>query len=45
MRRSTRSLTLVLESSGRPHKILDFSPYGYDERQFCSPGFNWASAA
>ncbi len=20
--------------------ILDFSPYGYDERQFCSPGFN-----
>ena len=24
----------------RPHRILDFSPYGYDERQFCSPGFN-----
>ncbi|SHF43108.1 aminopeptidase-like domain-containing protein [Mariniphaga anaerophila] len=21
-------------------KLLDFSPYGYDERQFCSPGFN-----
>ncbi len=21
-------------------RILDFSPYGYDERQFCSPGFN-----
>ena len=21
-------------------KMLDFSPYGYDERQFCSPGFN-----
>jgi aminopeptidase-like protein len=21
-------------------KILDFSPYGYDERQYCSPGFN-----
>lgn len=21
-------------------KILNFSPYGYDERQFCSPGFN-----
>jgi len=20
--------------------VLDFSPYGYDERQFCSPGFN-----
>ncbi|MCF6422990.1 DUF4910 domain-containing protein [Amycolatopsis tucumanensis] len=24
----------------RPHRILDFSPYGYDERQFCSPGFD-----
>ncbi|WP_336209668.1 DUF4910 domain-containing protein [Nonomuraea sp. LPB2021202275-12-8] len=24
----------------RPHTILDFSPYGYDERQFCSPGFD-----
>jgi aminopeptidase-like protein len=23
-------------------QILDFSPYGYDERQFCSPGFNLA---
>lgn len=26
----------------RNAKILDFSPYGYDERQFCSPGFNLA---
>ncbi|HEX4812920.1 MAG TPA: DUF4910 domain-containing protein [Nonomuraea sp.] len=24
----------------RPHTLLDFSPYGYDERQFCSPGFD-----
>ncbi|MFB9929464.1 DUF4910 domain-containing protein [Amycolatopsis halotolerans] len=24
----------------KPHEIRDFSPYGYDERQFCSPGFN-----
>jgi aminopeptidase-like protein len=21
-------------------KIIDFEPYGYDERQFCSPGFD-----
>jgi aminopeptidase-like protein len=30
----------VLARSGRPHRVVDFSPYGYDERQFCSPGFN-----
>ncbi|MCK2214713.1 DUF4910 domain-containing protein [Actinomadura sp. ATCC 31491] len=33
-----RAVTHVLR--GRPHEVLDFSPYGYDERQFCSPGFN-----
>ncbi|MEV0228357.1 DUF4910 domain-containing protein [Nonomuraea sp. NPDC050786] len=33
-----RAVEHVLE--GRPHRVLDFSPYGYDERQFCSPGFN-----
>ena len=21
-------------------RVVEFSPYGYDERQFCSPGFN-----
>ncbi len=26
--------------NNRGSKILEFSPYGYDERQFCSPGFN-----
>jgi aminopeptidase-like protein len=23
-----------------PDQIMDFHPYGYDERQFCSPGFD-----
>ncbi|MEU6641088.1 DUF4910 domain-containing protein [Saccharomonospora sp. NPDC046836] len=35
-----RVMRYVLEESGREHSIVDFSPYGYDERQFCSPGFN-----
>jgi len=30
----------VLRHSGSSYDIVDFSPYGYDERQFCSPGFN-----
>ncbi|MEQ1826351.1 MAG: DUF4910 domain-containing protein [Pirellula sp.] len=30
----------VLRNRDQPHAIHDFSPYGYDERQFCSPGFN-----
>ena len=30
----------VLKHSGDGYEILDFSPYGYDERQYCSPGFN-----
>jgi aminopeptidase-like protein len=30
----------VLMSSGHDYKIIDFFPYGYDERQYCSPGFN-----
>jgi aminopeptidase-like protein len=33
-------LSYVLQRSGTPHEIVEFSPYGYDERQFCSPGFN-----
>jgi aminopeptidase-like protein len=32
----------VLRHSGQPHEIIEFSPYGYDERQYCSPGFNLA---
>lgn len=30
----------VLNHSGENFEILEFSPYGYDERQYCSPGFN-----
>ena len=30
----------VVEQVGRPGRIIPFSPYGYDERQLCSPGFN-----
>jgi aminopeptidase-like protein len=30
----------VLTSRDVPHAVINYSPYGYDERQFCSPGFN-----
>jgi aminopeptidase-like protein len=30
----------VLKHRDPKVRILEFSPYGYDERQFCSPGFN-----
>jgi aminopeptidase-like protein len=32
----------VLRQFGPNVKVLDFSPYGYDERQYCSAGFNLA---
>jgi aminopeptidase-like protein len=35
-----RAVAHVLQHSGAPYEILDFSPYGYDERQYCSPGFD-----
>ena len=35
-----RAMTHVLRASSIPPNILDFSPYGYDERQYCSPGFD-----
>jgi len=35
-----RAMAHVLRHSGETHAIVDFSPYGYDERQYCSPGFN-----
>jgi aminopeptidase-like protein len=30
----------VLKQSGKNFKLVDFSPRGSDERQYCSPGFN-----
>jgi aminopeptidase-like protein len=35
-----RAVLKVLKDAGNPYEVFDFSPYGYDERQFCSPGFN-----
>ena len=35
-----RAMAHVLGHSGPAPAILDFWPYGYDERQYCSPGFN-----
>jgi aminopeptidase-like protein len=35
-----RSLIYILQADGHGNRILPFSPTGYDERQFCSPGFN-----
>jgi aminopeptidase-like protein len=35
-----RAAAHVLSHLAKGAELLDFSPYGYDERQFCSPGFN-----
>ena len=35
-----RAMIHALAHSGLSPVIEDFSPYGYDERQYCSPGFN-----
>ncbi|MEW2448492.1 DUF4910 domain-containing protein [Streptomyces parvulus] len=35
-----RVMRHVLSASERPHRITEFTPYGYDERQYCSPGFD-----
>jgi aminopeptidase-like protein len=35
-----RIVAYVLSQSGVQHSINPFIPYGYDERQYCSPGFN-----
>ncbi|WP_394752413.1 DUF4910 domain-containing protein [Crenothrix sp.] len=35
-----RAVAHVLKHCGQTYDIIDFYPYGYDERQYCSPGFN-----
>ncbi len=34
-----RAAAHVLAASGLPHQLIDFFPFGYDERQYNSPGF------
>jgi aminopeptidase-like protein len=35
-----RAMAHVLKHASAAPAILEFFPYGYDERQFCSPGFD-----
>jgi aminopeptidase-like protein len=36
-----RAVEHVLDTEpGEGHRVIDFSPWGYDERQFCSPGYD-----
>jgi aminopeptidase-like protein len=35
-----RVMAHALRASGLPHQVIDYFPYGYDERQFNSPGFD-----
>ncbi len=35
-----RAAAHILAQCREPSAVLEFSPYGYDERQYCSPGFN-----
>ena len=34
------AMEAVLRDSGAPHRLLPWEPWGGDERQFCSPGFD-----
>ncbi len=38
--RIDRIVEQVLSKRDTQYNIINFIPYGYDERQFCSPGFN-----
>lgn len=35
-----RAMAHVLARDWPDGRVMDFSPYGYDERQYCSPGFD-----
>jgi aminopeptidase-like protein len=35
-----RAVLHVLRTSGSQFTVREFTPYGYDERQYCSPGFD-----
>lgn len=35
-----RAMTHVLRHASEAGRVMEFVPYGYDERQYCSPGFN-----
>lgn len=35
-----RAMAHVLHHAAPAARLVDFFPYGYDERQYCSPGFN-----
>jgi aminopeptidase-like protein len=35
-----RAVGHVLKHSGQKYEVMPFNPYGYDERQFCSPEFD-----
>jgi aminopeptidase-like protein len=35
-----KAMEIVLRDSGAPHRLLPWEPWGGDERQFCSPGFD-----
>ena len=37
-----RAFAQVLRHADDDYTVTDFSPYGYDERQYCSPGINLA---
>ena len=35
-----RAVETMLRDSGKPHRVLEWEPWGGDERQFCAPGFD-----